>query len=63
MALGSSKYTAARPLWDGTVNLAPGTVNYKFIKVAGSSVTWEADPDHTLTVPCSATTVSSSWQA
>ncbi|POS80839.1 glycosylhydrolase family 13-2 [Diaporthe helianthi] len=62
VSLGASKYTAARPLWDGTVSLAPGTVKYKFIKEFGSSVTWEADPDHTLTVPCFATTVSSSWQ-
>lgn len=63
VALGASKYTAASPLWDVTVNLAPGSVaTYKFIKVAGSTVTWEADPNHTLTVPCSATTVASSWQ-
>lgn len=63
VALGASKYTSASPLWDVTVNLAPGSVaRYKFIKVAGSTVTWEADPNHTLTVPCSATTVASSWQ-
>lgn len=63
VALGASKYTTSSPLWDVTVNLAPGSVaKYKFIKVAGSTVTWEADPNHTLTVPCSATTVASSWQ-
>lgn len=63
VALDASKYTAASPLWDVTVNFAPGNVaKYKFIKVAGSTVTWEADPNHTLTVPCSATTVASSWQ-
>lgn len=63
VALDASKYTSANPLWTVTVNLAPGSVaSYKFIKVAGSTVTWEADPNHTLTVPCSATTVASSWQ-
>ncbi|KAL1872095.1 hypothetical protein Daus18300_004464 [Diaporthe australafricana] len=64
VALGASKYTSANPLWDVTVGLAPGSVvQYKFLKVAGSTVTWEADPNHTLTVPCSATTVASSWQS
>ncbi|KAJ0121021.1 glycosylhydrolase family 13-2 [Diaporthe amygdali] len=64
IALDASQYTSANPLWYATVNLAPSSVvQYKFLKVAGSSVTWEADPNHTLTVPCSATTVASSWQS
>ncbi|KAI3401655.1 hypothetical protein diail_9319 [Diaporthe ilicicola] len=64
VALGASQYTSASPLWDVTVNLAPGSsVQYKFLEVAGSAITWEADPNHTLTVPCSATTVASSWQS
>ncbi|KAH8820547.1 glycoside hydrolase family 13 protein [Xylogone sp. PMI_703] len=65
--LSASHYTSANPLWDVTVNLAPGTVfEYKFINVASNgAVTWEADPNHTYTVPAScatAVTVSSSWQ-
>ncbi|KAK7744988.1 hypothetical protein SLS53_003222 [Cytospora paraplurivora] len=64
VALSASDYTSSNPLWDATVNLTPNSVVlYKFIKVGSSgTVTWEADPNHTLTVPCTATTVSSSWQ-
>lgn len=65
VALGASGYTSSNPLWAGTVNLAPNTVvQYKFIKVdSAGTATWEADPNHTLTVPCAATTVASSWQS
>jgi hypothetical protein len=43
-------------------------VQYKFINVGSDgTVTWEADPNHTLTVPAScktsAVTVSGSWQS
>lgn len=65
VALSASSYTSSDPLWGVTVNLAPeSVVVYKFIVVGNSgTVTWEADPNHTLTVPCSATTMSLSWQS
>lgn len=65
VTLSAAKYTTSNPLWSATVSLAPGTVVvYKYIVVASSgTVTWEADPNHTLTVPCAATTVASSWQS
>jgi hypothetical protein len=67
VTLSASKYTTANPLWFVTLNLAPGTViQYKYINVASSgTVTWEADPNHTYTVPVScatAATVSNTWQ-
>lgn len=64
IALSASEYTSSNPLWDVAMSFAPNTViEYKYIVVDSSGdVTWEADPNHTLTVPCSATTVSSSWQ-
>ncbi|KAM3081680.1 glycoside hydrolase 15 protein [Clarireedia jacksonii] len=67
IALSASQYTSSNPLWSVTVTLPAGTVvQYKFINVASSgTVTWEADPNRTLTVPVScatATTVSGSWQ-
>lgn len=66
VALSASQYTSSNPLWAVTVSgLTPKSVIlYKFINVDSSGdVTWEADPNHTLTVPCTATTVSSSWQS
>jgi hypothetical protein len=67
VALSASQYTTANPLWFVTLNLAPGTVvQYKYTKVDSSgAVTWEADPNHTLTVAAScatATAVTSTWQ-
>ncbi|KUJ13234.1 starch-binding glucan 1,4-alpha-glucosidase [Mollisia scopiformis] len=67
VALSASSYTSSNPLWDVALSFAPGTViQYKFINVASDgTVTWEADPNHTYTVPATcatATTVSSSWQ-
>ncbi|KAK3945256.1 glycoside hydrolase family 13 protein [Diplogelasinospora grovesii] len=64
IALDASLYTSSNPLWSGPVSLAPGSVvQYKFIKVSSDgTVTWEADPDHTYTVPCAAATVSNTWQ-
>lgn len=65
--LSASQYTSSNPLWSVTVELAAGTVvSYKFIRVSSSgTVSWEADPNHTLTVAAScatATTVSNTWQ-
>ncbi|GAB7352422.1 hypothetical protein MBLNU459_g2841t2 [Dothideomycetes sp. NU459] len=67
VTLSASKYTTSNPLWYVTVQLAPGTVlQYKYINVASSgTVTYEADPNHTYTVPsgCQSTaTVSNTWQ-
>lgn len=65
LALDPSKYTSSNPLWFKAVSFAPASViQYKVIKIGSSGVvTWEADPNHTYTVPCAAAaTVSSSWQ-
>lgn len=68
VALSASEYTSSNPLWFVTLGLTPGEViQYKFINVdSAGDVTWEADPNHTYTVPAScatAVTVSSSWQS
>ncbi|ROW03824.1 hypothetical protein VMCG_05402 [Cytospora schulzeri] len=68
VALDASAYTSSNPLWAVSVKLSPGTVvEYKYIRVGSSgSVTWEADPNHTITVPAScstATKVSNTWQS
>lgn len=64
--LSASQYTSSNPLWSVTIELAPGAVAYKYIRVSSSgTVSWEADPNHTLTVAAScatATTVSNTWQ-
>jgi hypothetical protein len=64
VGLSATGYTSSNPLWSGMVDLAPGSVvEYKFIKVSSAGdVTWEADPNHTYTVPCAAATVSNTWQ-
>lgn len=67
VALSASDYTSSNPLWDGTISFAAGTViQYKYINVASNGdVTWEADPNHTYTVPqtcATAVTVSNTWQ-
>ncbi|PSS07158.1 carbohydrate-binding module family 20 protein [Amorphotheca resinae ATCC 22711] len=67
-ALSSSRYTSSNPLWEGTVSFPAGTViQYKYINVASNGdVTWEADPNHTYTVPATcatAVTVSNTWQS
>ena len=67
-ALSASSYTSSNPLWDATIAFAPGTViQYKYINVAsGGGITWEADPNHTYTVPATcatAVTVSNTWQS
>ncbi|KAF2164107.1 carbohydrate-binding module family 20 [Zasmidium cellare ATCC 36951] len=67
VALSADQYTADNPLWSATVSLTPGTqINYKYIRIGtDGSITWEADPNHSYTVPtdCSTTaTVSNTWQ-
>lgn len=67
VALSASGYTSSNPVWSGTISFAPGTVlQYKYIVVETSgTVTWEADPNHTYTVPAScstAATVNNTWQ-
>jgi glucoamylase len=67
VALSASQYTSSDPLWDVTVSFPAGTViQYKYINVAtNGDVTWEADPNHTYTVPstcATAVTVSNTWQ-
>ncbi|KAJ2901457.1 hypothetical protein MKZ38_001845 [Zalerion maritima] len=67
VALEASDYTAEEPIWAGTVILNVGViVEYKYILVDSSgSVTWEADPNHTLTVDAceSMTTITDVWHA
>ncbi|KAI1333966.1 carbohydrate-binding module family 20 protein [Xylariaceae sp. FL0016] len=68
IALNADKYTSSNPLWSGTVTLPAGlAVQYKYIVVGtDGSVTWEADPNHSYTVPtgCSTTaTKSDTWQS
>ncbi|KAK3330258.1 glycoside hydrolase superfamily [Apodospora peruviana] len=65
VTLSASQYTSSNPLWSGTVSFPPASViQYKFIKLSSSgAATWEADPNHTYTVPCAvAATVSSTWK-
>lgn len=64
IALDASDYTSENPLWKVTVKFKAGQViEYKYIKVGSDgSITWEADPNHTYTVPASAATQSDSWQ-
>ncbi len=68
VALSAADYTNNDHLWFVSVSFEPGTVvEYKYINVAtDGSVTWEADPNHTITVPsgcATATTISNSWQS
>lgn len=68
VALSAGDYTSSNPLWDGTISFPAGTViQYKYINVASNGdVTWEADPNHTYTVPATcatAVTVSNTWQS
>jgi hypothetical protein len=66
--MNAAAYTTTSHLWSVTVNFAPGAViSYKYINVAASgAVTWEADPNHTYTVPSTCATpavvVSNTWQ-
>ncbi|GAA2611670.1 alpha-amylase [Paractinoplanes durhamensis] len=60
VALSSASY----PVWTGTVNLPPNTtVEYKYVKKNGSTVTWESGANRTLTTGSSCTTsVSDTWR-
>lgn len=70
--LSADRFTQSRPRWIGRVKgLRPGQVmEYKFVKTreaanGGTEVEWEADPNHTLTVPAGCETevvVSGRWQ-
>lgn len=65
--LSATGYTSSNPVWSGTVSLQAGVaVQYKYIVVnSDGSVVWEADPNHSYTVPlgCATTaTKSDSWQ-
>lgn len=67
VALSAASYTAANPVWRGTVTLPAGAaVEYKYIVVeTDGSVVWEADPNRAWTVPrsCAASgTVSDTWR-
>lgn len=66
IALSASQYTSSNPLWAVSISLAAGqVVEYKYINVnSDGTYTWEADPNHTLTIAtcATATTVSNSWQ-
>lgn len=66
VALSASQYTSSNPLWSVSISLASGqVVEYKFINVASDGTyTWEADPNHTLTIAAcaTATSVSDTWQ-
>jgi len=68
VALSASQYTSSNPLWSATVTLPAGTsFQYKYVRINGDGNTvWEADPNHSYTVPssCSTTaTESDSWQS
>lgn len=68
VALSAEDYTSSSHLWNIGISFAPGTViQYKFINVASNGdVTWEADPNHTYTVPATgaaAVSVQNSWQS
>ncbi|KAB5585336.1 family 15 glycosyl hydrolase [Coniochaeta sp. 2T2.1] len=67
VALSASSYTTSNPLWTAPITLPAGqAVQYKYIIVnSDGSVQWEADPNHSYTVPATcATTASKSdtWQ-
>jgi glucoamylase len=67
IALSADQYTSSNHLWHVTINFPPGEViQYKYINVASNGqVTWEADPNHTYTVPATcatAVTVNNIWK-
>lgn len=67
VSLSASQYTADNPLWSASVSIPAGTsFQYKYITIGtDGTITWEADPNHSYTVPSSASsaTVSNSWQS
>jgi hypothetical protein len=54
----------ANPTWYYDVSVPAGkTINFKFIKKNGSTITWEGGSNHTFTTPANATgTVTVNWQ-
>nr|OQO19733.1 hypothetical protein B0A51_12311 [Rachicladosporium sp. CCFEE 5018] len=52
VALSASQYTSSSPKWSASVGLtAGGAISYKyFIKSGDGTITWESNPDRTLTV-------------
>ncbi|TKA31369.1 hypothetical protein B0A50_02214 [Salinomyces thailandicus] len=68
VTLDNSDYTSSNPVWKAKVEIAPGTTfQYKYIIVdSDGTVNWEAEPNHTYTVPDSATndevSKSDTWQ-
>ena len=68
VTLSAVSYTASNPLWSITVPMTAGqTVTYKYIRVnSDGSVTWESDPNRSLTVSasgaCTAQKVDDSWR-
>jgi glucoamylase len=68
IVLSADQYTSNNPLWRTTLSLKPGQViQYKYINVqTDGSVVWEADPNHTYTVPAGCATTAAkadSWQS
>ncbi|KAI8634097.1 family 15 glycosyl hydrolase [Xylariaceae sp. FL1651] len=68
IALSAAQYTSSNPLWSVTITLPAGqAIQYKYIVVnTDGSIVWEADPNHSYTVPtgCSTTaTKSDTWQS
>ncbi|KAI1863995.1 uncharacterized protein JN550_009274 [Neoarthrinium moseri] len=67
VAFSASSYTSSNPIWTGSVTLPAGTaIQYKYIVVnTDGSVTWEADPNRSLTIAASCSSTSSrsdTWQ-
>lgn len=67
VALSANDYQSSYPRWYGTVNFTAGTnFQYKYLKKeSDGSVTWEADPNRSFTVPigCAAQVeVHGTWQ-
>lgn len=68
VALSASAYTANDPVWSVTVDLPAGlSFQYKYVVIGTTgNITWEADPNHSFTVPqaiSTSTTESDTWQS
>ena len=68
VSLNADAYTSDNPIWTATVILPAGrAVEYKYINAkADGSLQWEADPNHSYTVPSGCTaeaTRSDKWQS
>ncbi|KAK3997170.1 family 15 putative glycoside hydrolase [Cladorrhinum sp. PSN332] len=64
--LSASGYKSNDPLWSVTIPIAAGSsVQYKYIRVQGSQVTWESDPNRSLSVgsaTCDLKTQNDNWK-